>query len=438
MQYNHYNALLEQKNCLDLKESIMNQKKFVFFSAITGNILEYYDFTIYLVFYSVIGKAFFPATSEVAQTLNSLGIFAIGFITRPIGGIIFGYIGDRYGRRISLIFSVLGMTIPTFSIGLIPTYAEIGYYAPAILIIFRLFQGLCISGEGAGAAIFVLEHQNNLRPGFITGLVHGSNVAGTIIASFIGILINQLFPDVEYAWRFAFILGGFLGLAGFYLRLRVAETPIFQNLADKKRTLKAPFIMVIRNSWRAMFLTFCVAGATGSIFYMSKSYVNVFYREILHFDTTTSLWYSTYAAFVLMIGVPLGGMVVDLLGKVRVMKFAVLSVFFLSTPVFMGMSSENFFIRISSITMLSLLAACMSGSAYIFVISLFKPEERFSGVAFSYNLGVAVFGGTSALVSRVLVEVTLLSYAPAFYLMLTSISFYLIMLIMKKEIDEIA
>lgn len=415
----------------------MNQKKFVFFSAIIGNILEYYDFTVYLVFFSVIGKTFFPASSELAQTIQSLAVFAIGFVTRPIGGILFGYIGDRYGRRVSLIFSVLGMAIPTFSMGLIPTYEEIGFYAPLTLVSFRLLQGLCISGEGTGAAIFVLEHQNNLRPGFVTGLVHGSNIAGTILASFIGIATNYFFPHVEYAWRFAFILGGFMGMVGFYLRLRVSETPIFENLSEKKRTLKAPFLHVVKNSWRAMFLTFSVAGVTSSIFYMVKTYVNVFYKDIMHFSTTTSLWYSTYAAFVLMIFIPIAGMVVDIIGKVRVMRLAVISVIIFAIPVLIGMSSENYFIRFSSITILSLLAAAMSGSAYIFVISLFSPEERFSGVAFSYNFGIAVFGGTSPVVSRWLVDLTGLYYAPALYIMSTAAAFLVIMSVMRSQLNKI-
>src|SRR5690242_17310489 len=140
----------------------MNKPRSVFFSAISGNILEYYDFTVYSVFSSVIGRTFFPTASEFAQIVMALGIFAVGFVTRPIGGIVFGYIGDRYGRRIALIISMLGMTIPTFTIGLIPTYEQIGIYAPVTLVVMRLIQGLCISGEGAGAAIFILEHHQNL------------------------------------------------------------------------------------------------------------------------------------------------------------------------------------------------------------------------------------------------------------------------------------
>jgi len=193
----------------------MNKRRSIFLSAISGNVLEYYDFTVYAVFSLAIGQAFFPSGSQVIQTLSSLSVFAVGFIMRPIGGIIFGFIADKYGRRVSLIISMLGMTMTTFTIGLIPGYSDIGYGAPILLVMMRLIQGLCISGEGAGAAIFILEHYQNLRPGFTAGIVHASNIAGTLLASFVGIILEQLFPELEFAWRFAFILGGIMGIIGF-------------------------------------------------------------------------------------------------------------------------------------------------------------------------------------------------------------------------------
>ena len=190
----------------------MNKRKSIFLSAISGNILEYYDFTVYAVFSLSIGQAFFPSDSQLSQTLSSLSVFAVGFLMRPIGGIVFGYIADKYGRRVSLIISMLGMTTTTFIIGFIPTYSEIGYSAPILLVIMRLIQGLCISGEGAGAAIFILEHYQNLRPGFTAGIVHASNIAGTLLASVVGIILEQLLPGLDFAWRFAFILGGIFAL----------------------------------------------------------------------------------------------------------------------------------------------------------------------------------------------------------------------------------
>jgi MHS family proline/betaine transporter-like MFS transporter len=408
----------------------------ILISAISGNILEYYDFTVFVVFVEIIGKNFFPNSSSFARILYSLGVFAVGFMTRPIGGIVFGYIGDKFGRRISLILSMLGMTIPTFCIGIIPVYEEIGLLAPALLILFRLIQGLCISGEGAGTAIFVLEHYHNLRPGFVTSLVHASNLAGTLIATFIGLLIEQYYPDDPYMWRFAFILGGCFGLMGLYLRLKVAETPIFQMLLDKKMTLRSPFANVFKNSWRAMIITFFCGAATSSIVYLVKTYVKVFYHDVLKLDNKISLIYLSYCSFVLMVSMPVFGFLSDKFGRTKMIASSTVLILVSVMPVLLLMSGETTFQHIMSLTLLGILAGSISGTSYLFVISLFKPEERFSGVAFSYNSGIALFGGTSAIISRYLVEYTGLFYAPGFYIIFTSVIFLLTLFYMRSSIPK--
>lgn len=415
----------------------MKKARSVFLSAISGNILEYYDFTVYSVFSVIIGRTFFPNESEFSQIVLSLAVFAVGFVTRPIGGILFGYIGDKYGRRISLIISMLGMTIPTFSIGLIPSHADIGIYAPITLVIMRLIQGMCISGEGAGAAIFILEHYQNLRPGFTAGVVHGSNIAGTLIASFIGILIEQYFFEVKFAWRFAFLLGGFMGLVGFYLRLRVSETPIFKMLSEQKKTLKAPFTHVIKTAWRSMFITFCVGAVASSVLYLVKTYVLIFYKNVMHLDNTTALSYSFYASFISMIVMPMSGAIADKIGKFRMITIAAWIILIFALPTLLLMSAPEFWQQILALTLLGTLGGSISGTAYIFIISLFTPEQRFSGVSFSYNLGITMFGGTSALISTWLVEKTSLFYAPSFYIILTSSVFLIIMYSMRDLIRQL-
>jgi MHS family proline/betaine transporter-like MFS transporter len=412
----------------------MNKRRSIFLSAISGNVLEYYDFTVYAVFSLAIGQAFFPSGSQVIQTLSSLSVFAVGFIMRPIGGIIFGYIADKYGRRVSLIISMLGMTMTTFTIGLIPGYSDIGYGAPILLVMMRLIQGLCISGEGAGAAIFILEHYQNLRPGFTAGIVHASNIAGTLLASFVGIILEQLFPELEFAWRFAFILGGIMGIIGFYFRLRVSETPIFEMLAEKKRTLKMPFMHVIRSSWPAMLITCCLGGSASSLVYIIKTYINIFYYEVLGFDKTTALIYLSYSSVIMMLTMPLSGYISDHIGRFKMIIIASITIVIAATPAFMLLASLEIWKQIVALTTIAMLGGFIAGTAYIFIISLFSAEERFTGVAFSYNLGVALFGGTSAVISRWLVEVTHLYHAPAFYVMITSLLFLAIAYSMKKTI----
>jgi len=412
----------------------MNKRRSIFLSAISGNVLEYYDFTVYAVFSLAIGQAFFPSGSQVIQTLSSLSVFAVGFIMRPIGGIIFGFIADKYGRRVSLIISMLGMTMTTFTIGLIPGYSDIGYGAPILLVMMRLIQGLCISGEGAGAAIFILEHYQNLRPGFTAGIVHASNIAGTLLASFVGIILEQLFPELEFAWRFAFILGGIMGIIGFYFRLRVSETPIFEMLAEKKRTLKMPFMHVIRSSWPAMLITCCLGGSASSLVYIIKTYINIFYYEVLGFDKTTALIYLSYSSVIMMLTMPLSGYISDHIGRFKMIIIASITIVIASTPAFMLLASLEIWKQIVALTTIAMLGGFIAGTAYIFIISLFSAEERFTGVAFSYNLGVALFGGTSAVISRWLVEVTHLYHAPAFYVMITSLLFLAMAYSMKKTI----
>ncbi|AEV92807.1 Proline/betaine transporter [Rickettsia slovaca 13-B] len=332
---------------------------------------------------------------------------------------------------------MLGMTIPTFIMGLIPSYASIGIYAPITLVIMRLIQGLCISGEGTGAAIFILEHRQNLRPGFTAGLVHGSNIAGTLIATFIGIIIERYFSHIDFAWRFAFLLGGFMGLAGFYLRLRVSETPIFKMLEKKKQVLKAPFSNVIRTAWRSMFLTMCIGAIASSVMYLVKTYINVFYYNVMHLSNTIALSYLAYSSFIAMIAMPLAGGTADIIGKFKMAMLVGVAILILILPTMLLMSTEEMWQQIIALTMLGMLAGSIAGTAYILVISLFTAEQRFTGVAFSYNFAIAIFGGTSPIISRWLVERTGLFYAPAFYIMIIAAVFLVIMYMMRKVIKSL-
>lgn len=410
-------------------------RKFIFLAAITGNILEYYDFTVYSVFAVAIGEIFFSAASPTIQTLASLGVFAVGFLTRPIGGVLFGYIGDHYGRRVSLITSVLGMTITTFAIGMIPGHSAIGIMAPILLIILRLIQGLCISGEGAGAAIFLLEHYGNLRPGLVTGIVQASNIIGTFIASLVGIAINRYFAHIEEAWRFAFILGGMLGIAGFYLRLKAQETPIFKILAKQKKVLRAPFIEVLKKSWRYMLITIIVAGVASSIVYLIKAYVTVLYISIMKLDEQLALSYLAYSTTILMFFMPIAGFASDLIGRLKILQIAALIQMIVIIPILYLMCSENSIYQIIGLTLIGIIAGLMSGGAYIFVIGLFDPQERFTGVAVSYNIGVALFGGTAPMIATMLVNYTNLMISPGYYIIFLCAIFLLITKLMQQSID---
>lgn len=399
-------------------------------TAIAGNILEYYDFTVYSVFAVAIGKAFFPDASDLMQVLSSLAVFAAGFIMRPFGGIVFGYVGDRFGRKAALKFASAGMTISTLAIGLIPTYHQSGVFAPMYLVGLRLMQGLCISGEGAGTAIFALEHSDNFKPGFITALVHSSNMIGTILASLVGIAIEFFLPQGHNSWRIAFVLGGLFGFLVFHLRATTQETPIFQTIKDQRKkhlaAHRVSFSNIIKKSWRAVILTFFVGATSSSVVYLVKTYVNIFYNNVMHIDQTRSLAYLTYTSAVLMMSMPYFGFLSDKVGKDVVLRYATTVTIILITPVLNLMSCDSLILQIIALTALGTMSGSITGVSYIFVISLFKPEERYLGVGFSYNLGIAVFGSTSPMIARWLVGYTGLFYSPGFYIITIAGAFLLI------------
>lgn len=407
--------------------------RFVFLAAICGNILEYFDFTLYSIFLSQIGHTFFPTGSEFTQVISALLVFAIGFVARPVGGIFFGYLGDSYGRKFALIISILGMTVPTVVIGLIPKYDDIGIAAPILLALMRLTQGLCLAGEGAGTAIFVLEHQHQLKPGLVTSLVHASNTIGMLLANLVGLIVISKYNHIDYAWRAAFLLGGLVGILGLYIRLKVSETPIFMQLVKQKNVLRSPLVNVMRSAKIQMIVTFFIAGLTSSVVYLVKN-VNGFYRVILEHNDSSSLYHLLYTTFFMMICIPIFGALSDYYGRAKVIIYSAITILISAIPIFWLMSSSDTTSQILGMTGLAMLAGSTSGVSYIFVISLFTPEQRFSGVGFSFNLGNAVFGGSAPALTTFFSKTVSQSYnsnlgniTPAFYIMFTSSLFLLVM-----------
>jgi MHS family proline/betaine transporter-like MFS transporter len=280
-------------------------------AAIIGHALEFFDFTIYAVFAITIGKQFFPHASEFAQILSSMGAFAAGFLMRPIGGVVFGHIGDKFGRRTSLTISVLLMAILTFLIGILPDYHSIGILAPILLVMIRLVQGLCVGGEGVGASVFVLEHLNKLKPGLVGGIVNSALTFGILLAILTGYFLTSMYGEDSEAWRYAFILGGLFGIVGLYIRLSVDETPEFEEIKRNNKIIQLPIVEVFKHNLNSVILTIAIGAFTSTSNYMIMSYLNVFYKSVMKFDASTALLYSVLGNFLLVVFLVVGGMISD-------------------------------------------------------------------------------------------------------------------------------
>jgi len=207
----------------------MSNKKKVIIASVLGNALELYDFSLYGIFVPLFATLFFPTGNPTVALLASLATFAVGFLTRPLGGILFGYLGDRFGRKNALLISIMLMALPTLIISFLPTYAQIGILAPILLLLCRLLQGLCAGGEYTGASIFIIEHLGKSRRGLAGSLISASGAIGSLIAMLLGAALLQ--PGLpEWSWRIPFLMGAFLALIGFYIRRSLQESPEFTEL----------------------------------------------------------------------------------------------------------------------------------------------------------------------------------------------------------------
>lgn len=414
------------------------KKRKIVGSAIIGNIVEYYDFGLYAVFAPTIGLLFFPKQDDpLTQTLLAFSVFAVGFLMRPLGGAFFGHIGDKLGRKIALTTSILGMALCTLLIGLLPTYEQIGILAPILLILIRLFQGLCVGGEGAAVAIFVLEHTEGYRPGLIGSIVMASNMIGSLLATFIGLSMDRFCGSLDICWRYAFILGGFMGMIGLYMRYQLNETPSFEARKLSKLIVKHPLISAIKQQWPSMLLVLILGGVTSAIAYTIRGYLSTFFLQVMHYSQDDSLYLTSLALFSMIVMLPLFGVIADKVGYRRffytVSWLAVLSIM----PIYSLLANQEHYMPhvLGGIFLLGTLAAAICAPAYPYAIKSFEVELRFSGVATSWNLGIAIFGGTTPSIS---IELTKIfgPTAPAYYLMLICLTFLLIKFLTRNAVKQ--
>lgn len=399
--------------------------------AIVGNIVEYYDYGLFAVYTHTLGALFFPSADPFLQTLLAFATFAIGFFMRPLGGIAFGYIGDKLGRKTSLTVSILGMAACTFSIGILPTYADIGVMAPVLLLIIRLCQGLCVGGEGAGVAIFILEHTEGYRPGFMGSIVMASNMVGTLLAVFVGIILNHFCP-LGNCWRYAFILGGFTGLIGLYLRYQLTETPEFIKRKKNKTILKHPIVRAITRQWRSMLMVMLLGGITSAVAYTIRGYLNIFFYEVMHYTSNEALYFTSFALFIMIVLLPLFGLLSDKIGNRRSLTIMCYLTILTVIPLYemLADADKNIALVFTGLAGFGALAAGICAPAYSYAIKAFEVELRFTGVAFSWNVGLALLGGTTPMISRYLSERYSIT-APAYYIVLVAILFLLMSFLTK-------
>jgi MHS family proline/betaine transporter-like MFS transporter len=402
-------------------------------TTVIGNALEFYDFTIYAIFAATIGKLFFPLGNPTASLIASWGTFAVGFMMRPLGAIVFGYLGDKFGRKYALSLTVLLTGAPTLLIGLLPGYAEIGLAAPLILITCRLLQGLCTGGEYNGAAVFALEHFGKIKPGMIGGIITASCVIGAFLATFAGFLISSY--GAEWMWRLPFIFGALVSFVGFIIRQYMSETPEFSALQQKKNTKELSLSSIYKYHTSSSFISFMVGCLNGALSYTLFGFLNVYLSKYLGLELATAMKYNLLGLFFFMSFSPIAGYFLDCYGGERTMYSAALLVFIGAFPVFFLLQTLTPPFVLLGQAFLGILVASIAGSGHAYMQRLFPTQVRYRGISINFCLGMALCGGTAPMLLTYLIESYGSNlYAPAFYLMSVSSAFLISLTYLSKRI----
>ncbi|WP_186110832.1 glycine betaine/L-proline transporter ProP [Burkholderia gladioli] len=390
-----------------------------------GNAMEWFDFGVYSYIAVTLGQVFFPSSNPSAQLLATFGTFAAAFLVRPLGGMVFGPLGDRIGRQRVLAMTMILMALGTFSIGLIPGYDSIGIMAPVLLLVARLVQGFSTGGEYGGAATFIAEFSTDKRRGFMGSFLEFGTLIGYVMGAGVVALLSALLSHealLSWGWRVPFLVAGPLGLIGLYIRMKLEETPAFKRQAElreaqDKATPKVNFRETLGRHWRAMLLCVGLVLIFNVTDYMALSYLPSYLSSTLHFDESHGLMLVLLVMVLMMPMTLAAGRLSDLVGRKPVMLAGCIGLLALSIPALMLIRTGEMLPVFGGLLILGVLLSCFCGVMPSALPALFPTEIRYGALAIGFNISVSLFGGTTPLVTAWLVDRTGNLMMPAYYLM---------------------
>ena len=389
-----------------------------------GNVLEWYDFALFGVLAPIIAAKFFPTADPLAGLISSYTVFAIGFLARPLGGVIFGNIGDRFGRRQALVLSVVLMAVPTALMGVLPTYDSVGIWAPILLTLLRVVQGISTGGEFAGSIIYLVEQAPDRRRGVYGSVANFGAMIGGLLGAAVGWLMSEMLtPEAmqDWGWRVMFFSGILVALFGLWARSGVPETPAFSELAACDALPSQP----LRTAWREE--RWPMAVAIGLNWSASVGYYVVFVwfisnmSEIIGLPYQTALGIGTFGLVVGLLATLALGHLSDIVGQRRMLVAGSLATAVFAIPLLLLAATGTLAAVVLAQTGLAILAAVFLGTLPAVFVSLHGPAMRCTSLSVSYNTALALFGGTAPLIATLLVKLTGWPGAPGLYLVLTAL-----------------
>lgn len=387
--------------------------------ASLGGMLEFYDFTIYGLFSVYFAQQFFPSDNYLISIIASYTVFVVGYIARPIGGIIFSHIGDEIGRKIVLILTMALMGVASLGLGLLPTYAQIGVWAPILMLLCRLIQGLAIGGELPSMIVYVAETMPDKRGYGMSGIF-----AGTISGLIPGMLINLLLTHYltldqinRYGWRIPFILGGLLCFVAYLVRSKLHETVAFSNLKIRN---KLPFVELLQHHFSKIIIGVGLVSIMATPVILAIIFMPTYLTKIIKLDPVIVSNATLMATIVSVISVYIMGVIANKFNVYKLMRNCSILILFAAAVCYLAIA--NGYNLMFALSIFAMLQGALVPLPAILLSQLFPTSIRLSGVALSYNISFVIFGGMVPMVVTGMINVTGLTYvAPIFCLTIASI-----------------
>jgi MHS family proline/betaine transporter-like MFS transporter len=383
-------------------------------AAVVGNVLEWYDFAVYGYLATIIARRFFPASDELSGLLSAFAAFGVGFVVRPLGGVLIGRLADRRGRKAALVLTIVLMAVGTAGIGLIPDYHSIGMLAPALLVACRLLQGFSAGGEWGGATAFIVEWAPAQRRGFFGSFQQASVAGGLLLGSGIAALFSTLLSSEQmdaWGWRVPFLIGVLLLPVGVYMRRNVEETPAYRAVQTRKAPSEASA------GWRLAAKAFGFTVLWTVAYYIVLSYMPTFTQKYAGLTRTQALWSNTLGLAVLVLVIPLIGHLSDRIGRRPLLLACCVGFLILPYPLFGAMVDAGAFAAVLLVQIVfALTLALFSGPGPAAIAEIFPTGSRTTWMSTGYSLAVAVFGGFAPYVATWLIGATGSPLSPTFYL----------------------
>lgn len=395
-------------------------------AAALGNAMEWFDFGVYGFVAYALGQIFFPGATPGVQVIAALATFSVPFLVRPLGGIFFGALGDKYGRQKILAITIIIMAISTFCIGLIPSYDSIGIWAPILLLLAKLAQGFSVGGEYSGAAIFVAEYSPDKKRGFMGSWLDFGSIAGFVLGAGVVVVLSSVLGEqrfMAWGWRLPFFLALPLGVIGLYLRHALEETPAFQKHSENLQQHSAAdapqpvsFAEIARGHWRSLLSCVGLVIATNVTYYMLLTYMPSYLSHNLHYPEDHGILIIIVVMLGMLFVQPVIGLLSDRFGRRPFVIGGSIGLLLLAVPCFMLITSGSLVLIFAGLLVLAVLLNAFTGVMASSLPAMFPTKIRYSALAIAFNISVLIAGLTPTL-SAWLVEVTQNLYMPAYYLM---------------------